>query len=333
MKLASLKPSNNKSDRDGTLIVVDKNLQLAVKVPEIAQSLMIALEDWQTKKPLLEKTYHELCSGEKQIIQNSFPVDFNTLSSPLPRCPQWLDGSAYLSHVRRVRKARGADMPESFLSDPLMYQGACDSFLAPFEDIPLLNNDWGLDLEAEIAIVTDDVAMATPVEQSEQHIKLLMLVNDVSLRNLIPSELAKGFGFIHGKPSGSFSPIAITPDELSDSWSNGKCHLPLLTFLNDTLLGKANAGSDMQFSFNDLISHASKTRKLSAGTIIGSGTVSNNDEKNGVSCLVEKRILEIIRMGNAITPYLTHGDKVHIEMNDSNGNSIFGPIIQNVTQI
>ncbi len=333
MKLASLKQSNEKLNRDGLLIVVDKKLHLAVKVPDIAQSLIHALDDWKTTQPKLQEIYQDLCSGNKSLIKNAIAVDFNLLSSPLPRSPQWLDGSAYLSHVRRVRQARGAEMPESFLTDPLMYQGASDSFLAPFDDIPLQDNDWGLDFEAEVAVITDDVAMATPIEQAEQHIKLIMLVNDVSLRNLIPAELAKGFGFIHGKPSGSFSPIAITPDELSDSWAKGKCHLPLHAFLNDTLLGQANAGTDMQFNFNELISHASKSRRLAAGTVIGSGTVSNNDESKGVSCLVEKRVIEIIKTGHAITPYLTHGDKVHIEMNDIDGNSIFGPIIQNVKQI
>ncbi len=212
-----------------------------------------------------------------------------------------------------------------------MYQGASDCFLAPFENIPLIDEQWGLDFEAELAIITDDVPMATTPQQAQPHIKLLMLVNDVSLRNLIPSELAKGFGFIQGKPSSSFSPVAITPDELDDKWFDGKCHLPLITHLNDKLLGEPNTGKDMQFNFNELISHAAKSRCLSAGTIIGSGTVSNADESKGVSCLVEKRVIEIINTGHATTPFLVNGDKVHIEMHNEQGDSLFGPIIQNVT--
>jgi len=328
MKLASLKAKN--SQRDGTLIVVDKNLKNAVKVPDIAHTLISALENWSKLAPKLITIYDELCAGK---ISDSFPVDYNLLSSPLPRSPQWLDGSAYLSHVRRVRKARGAEMPESFLHDPLMYQGASDSFLSPFEDIPLKDFDWGLDYEAEIAIITNDVPMSVQSKDSETHIKLIMLVNDVSLRNLIPSELAKGFGFIHGKPSSSFSPIAITPDELEDKWLGGKCHHPLCSYINDTLMGQPNAGQDMQFGFHELIEHAAKSRRLAAGTIIGSGTVSNSDEQNGVSCLVEKRVIEIIKSGSATTSFLTNGDTVKIEMKDNDGNSIFGPIIQTVATI
>ncbi len=324
MKLASLKTNNN---RDGSLIVVDKKLLIAIAVPDIAPSLIVALENWEDCNPKLSKVYQNLCQGK---IKDSFSLDINDLTSPLPRSPQWLDGSAYLPHVKRVRKSRGAEMPESFLSDPLMYQGASDCFLAPFEDIPLIDEQWGLDLEAEFAIITDDVPMTTTTQQAEPHIKLLMLVNDVSLRNLIPAELAKGFGFIQGKPSSSFSPVAITPDELDDKWADGKCHLPLITHLNDKLLGEPDTGSDMQFSFNELISHAAKSRCLSAGTIIGSGTVSNADESKGVSCLVEKRVIEIINTGNASTPFLVNGDKVHIEMHDDQGDSLFGPIIQNV---
>ena len=230
MKLATL----NRNGRDGTLIVVDHPLKQAVIVADIAPTLIAALESWQSAHPKLESVYQSLCQGD---IKNSFDLDTRQLLSPLPRSPQWLDGSAYLSHVRRVRKARNAEMPDSFLTDPLMYQGASDTYLTPTEDIPLVDEKWGCDFEAEIAVVTDDVPMGLTVVEANKHIQLLLLVNDVSLRNLIPSELAKGFGFIHGKPSSSFSPIAITPDELGDNWYDGKCHLPLLTHLNDELFG------------------------------------------------------------------------------------------------
>lgn len=324
MKLASLK----NGCRDGQLIVVDQKLQQAVSVPDIADTLLQALEQWDEVVERLLQVYTAL---NNHNIKNSFPLNTRQLLSPLPRCPQWLDGSAYLPHVRRVRKARGADMPDSFLTDPLMYQGASDSFLSPEENIPLADESWGCDFEAEVAIITNDVPMGINNNAAAEHIKLFLLVNDVSLRNLIPAELAKGFGFLHGKPSSSFSPVAVTADELGSYWSEGKVHLPLISTLNGKKQGAPNAGTDMQFNFPTLIAHASKSRRLSAGTIIGSGTVSNADETKGQSCLVEKRVLEIIQHGEASTPYLSVGDEIRIEMLDENNASIFGAIKQQVT--
>lgn len=325
MKLATL----NNGTRDGSLIVVSKDLKKAYKPESICSTLIQALENWELTHDLLQSVSDDLNNG---LIKNSFRLDHTKLSSPLPRTYQWLDGSAYLSHVRRVRKARNAEMPESFLTDPLMYQGNSDSFLGPYDDIPLLNQDWGADFESEVAVITRDTPINTSKDEAEKYICLLMLVNDFSLRNLIPAELAKGFGFIHGKPSGSFSPIAITPDELGDAWKSSKLHYPLKTWLNDELFGQPNAGTDMQFGFDELVSHASKTRCLSAGTIIGSGTVSNDDESTGASCLVEKRVIEIARTGEAFTPFLTFGDRIKIEMHDSDNKSIFGAIQQEVVK-
>ncbi|MBL1276399.1 MAG: fumarylacetoacetate hydrolase family protein [Ectothiorhodospiraceae bacterium] len=342
MKLASLKQGG----RDGALLVVNKDLTRAVKVSTLlspslsppsststtlTDTLILAVENWREVYGLLNNIYQHLCEeSDQDVIRNSFPLDFHQLSSPLPRSPQWLDGSAYLPHVRRVRKARGAEMPESFLTDPLMYQGASDTYLSPLEAIPLCDEDWGCDFEAEIAVITDDVPLGIKSHSAHEHITLIMLVNDISLRNLIPNELAKGFGFLHGKPSSSFSPIAVTPDELDGSWENSKVHLPLCTYLNDRLMGEPNAGDDMQFNFSELIAHAATSRSLAAGTIIGSGTVSNADEKKGVSCLVEKRVIEIVKSGKATTPFLKHDDIVRIEMRDTRGHNIFGSIEQRV---
>jgi len=325
MKLATL----NDGSRDGCLIVVSKNLKTGFKVESICPSLIVALENWGKTKDLLESVYTDLNNNN---IKKNFRIDSTKLLSPLPRCYQWLDGSAYLSHVKRVRKARNAQMPDSFLTDPLMYQGNSDSFLSPYENLPLIDEEWGADFESEVAIITDDTPMNCSSTNAKDHICLLMLVNDYSLRNLIPAELAKGFGFIHGKPSGSFSPVAVTPDELGDSWKDCKIHLPVKTWLNDNLFGEPNAGKDMQFGFDTLVSHASKTRSLSAGTIIGSGTVSNEDESVGASCLVEKRVIEIAKYGETRTPFLRFGDKVKIEMCNANGDSIFGAIEQKVTK-
>ena len=248
------------------------------------------------------------------------------------RAYQWADGSAYVNHVELVRKARGAEMPESFWTDPLVYQGGSDSFIAPRADIPLASEDWGIDFESEIAVVTDDVPMGVSAENAASHIKLLMLVNDVSLRNLIPAELAKGFGFFQSKPSSSFSPVAITPDELGDKWQDTRVHLPLITHLNNELFGKPNAGVDMTFNFAELIAHVTKTRPLGAGAIIGSGTISNYDRSAGSSCLAEKRMLEVIAEGKAVTPFMGFGDRVRIEMLDDAGHSIFGTIDQQVVE-
>jgi len=325
MKLASLK----KGGRDGTLIVVSKDLKNACKVPNIANTMQELLENWENTAPALEEIYISLNNDD---CKDSFKIEEEPLSSPLPRSHQWLDGSAYVNHVELVRKARGAQMPESFWTDPLMYQGASDSFTGPHDNITIESEEWGIDFESEVAIITDDVPMGIDAFETEKHIKLIMLVNDVSLRNLIPSELAKGFGFVHGKPASAFSPVAVTPDELDGSWHDSKLNLPLITYLNNEIFGQPNAATDMTFNFAQLISHAAKSRFLGAGTIIGSGTVSNLDRSKGSSCIAEKRMLEIIESGEAKTDFLKFGDEVQIEMKDSKGSSIFGEIKQKVVK-
>ncbi|MBD9424640.1 fumarylacetoacetate hydrolase family protein [Pseudomonas sp. PDM15] len=322
MKLASLNLG-----RDGELIVVSRDLTRAVKVPQIAATLQAALDDWEVKRPLLESVYQRLNDG---LIDESFVFDQADCHSPLPRAYHWADGSAYVNHVELVRKARGAEMPESFWHDPLMYQGGADSFIPPHAPIQMADEAWGIDLEAEIAVITDDVPMGATAAEAGEHIRLLLLVNDVSLRNLIPGELAKGFGFYQSKPSSSFSPVAVTPDELGETWKDGKVHRPLVSHINGALFGQPNAGVDMTFNFPILVAHAAKTRPLGAGTIIGSGTVSNYDRSAGSSCLAEKRMLEIIEQGEAKTPFLKFGDRVRIEMFDAAGQSIFGAIDQAV---
>jgi fumarylacetoacetate (FAA) hydrolase len=322
MKLASLNLG-----RDGELIVVSRDLTRAVKVPQIAATLQAALDDWEVKRPLLESVYQRLNDG---LIDESFVFDQADCHSPLPRAYHWADGSAYVNHVELVRKARGAEMPESFWHDPLIYQGGADSFIPPHAPIQMADEAWGIDLEAEIAVITDDVPMGATAAQAAEHIQLLMLVNDVSLRNLIPGELAKGFGFYQSKPSSSFSPVAVTPDELGETWKDGKVHRPLVSHINGALFGQPNAGVDMTFNFPILVAHAAKTRPLGAGTIIGSGTVSNYDRSAGSSCLAEKRMLEVIEQGEAKTPLLKFGDRVRIEMFDAAGQSIFGAIDQAV---
>jgi fumarylacetoacetate (FAA) hydrolase len=320
MKLASL----NTGGRDGTLIVTNRALTRYIAVPQIAPTLQQALEHWSVCQPQLQEIYCELNEGTIE----GCPLDFYNLSAPLPRAYQWLDGSAYLSHVERVRKARGAEMPASFREDPLMYQGGSDTFIGPRDAIHAADEAWGIDFESEVAVITDDVPLGTSATDAADHIRLLMLVNDVSLRNLIPAELAKGFGFIHGKPPTAFSPVAVTPDELGDHWRGSKLHLPLVTDLNGKQFGNPNAGEDMQFSFAQLIQHAVKTRPLGSGTIIGSGTVSNTDLSRGCSCLAERRVLEIIEAGEATTPFMKYGDTIKIDMLDLDGNSIFGSIEQ-----
>jgi fumarylacetoacetate (FAA) hydrolase len=324
MKFASLRSSS----RDGILVLVDRELNTAFPAGQTgARTLQAALDDWARIAPRLETLYLDL----NQDDLDAFPLNPFALASPLPRAYQWLDGSAYLSHVERVRKARGAPMPANSLTDPLMYQGNSASFLGPRDPIGIADETWGLDFEAEIAVVTDDVPMGvTPEEARASHIKLVMLVNDVSLRNLIHQELAKGFGFLHSKPGSAFSPVAVTPDELGDAWDGGKLHLPLITHLNGSLFGKPNAGEDMQFDFPALIAHAARTRKLPAGTIIGSGTVSNTDPTRGCSCIVERRVLEQLESGAVKTPYLQPGDQIRIEVLDSAGHSLFGAIEQQV---
>ncbi len=324
MKLATL----NNGKRDGALVVVSRDLSRAVRVPQLAATLQAALDEWAELAPKLTAVYQQLNDG---TCADAFPFDETACLSPLPRSYQWADGSAYVNHVELVRKARGAEMPESFWHDPLMYQGGSDSFLPPRGVIPMGSEEWGIDFESEIAVITDDVPMGISPQAAASHIKLLMLVNDVSLRNLIPGELAKGFGFFQSKPSSSFSPLAITPDELGDDWRDGKVHLPLETHLNGALFGAPDAGVDMTFNFYELIAHAAKTRPLGAGCIIGSGTVSNYDRSRGSSCLAELRMLEIIESGQATTPFLRFGDTVSIAMQDRNGMSLFGTILQRVT--
>jgi fumarylacetoacetate (FAA) hydrolase len=321
VKLGTLKTGG----RDGSLIVVDRNLEVAVAVPEIAPTLQAALDRWTETAPQLESIFQSL---NQRQVQNFFGLNADNLAAPLPRAYQWLDGSAYLSHVELARKARGAEMPPELKSDPLMYQGCSDVLLGPREPILAKNEQWGIDFEAEIAVVTDDVPMGVSTSAAAAHIKLVTLVNDVSLRRLIPAELAKGFGFLHSKPPSSFAPVAVTPDELGAEWDGARIHLPLVTHLNGALFGQPDAGSDMHFDFPRLIAHAAQTRPLGAGTIIGSGTVSNSDRSRGSCCLVERQMLEIIEHGKATTDYMRFGDRVRIEMMDPKGRSIFGAIDQ-----
>lgn len=323
MKLASLKSDS----RDGRLVVVDRGLNRYFPAERVGLlNLQSALERWADAAPRLETLYRDLNRGDLEGL----PLDPAALAPPLPRAFQWLDGSAYLSHVARARKARGADMPPGFQEDPLMYQGGSARFLGPHDPIELPDEDWGLDFEAEIAIVTDDVPRGVTAEGARAHIRLLMLANDISLRNLIPPEIAKGFGFLHGKPGPAFSPVAVTPDEAGDAWDGGRLHLPLLSHRNGELFGRPEAGEGMHFDFGALIAHAARTRPLPAGTLIGSGTVSNADAARGCSCIVERRMLEQIEWGQPRTPYLRHGEHLRIEMLDRNGDSLFGAIAQEV---
>ena len=321
MKLATLKNGT----RDGELIVVSRDLTKAVRVTEIARTLQEALDNWVTVSPKLQTCYDELNKNE---LKNTIEFLKQEIASPLPRAYQWADGSAYVNHIELVRKARGAEMPENFWHDPLMYQGGSDTFLGPRDDILFLDENWGVDFESEVAVITTDVPMGATITQAEKSICLLMLVNDVSLRNLIPNELAKSFGFFQSKPSSAFSPVAITPDELGTAWDGKKVHLPLITHLNGKLFGAPDAGVDMTFDFPTLIAHAAKTRALGAGCIIGSGTVSNYDRSKGSSCIAEKRMLEMIANGKPSTPFLKDGDRVKIEMLDQHQQSIFGAIDQ-----
>ncbi len=323
MKLASLKAGG----RDGTLVVVDRILERAVAVPDVAGTLQAAVDDWPRAAPRLETVYARLNQG---AFSRAFDFHSAELAAPLPRAYQWVDGSAYLHHMELVRKARGTTLPEDHRKDPVLYQGGSDGFLGPVDPIRLADDSWGLDFEAELAVITGDVPQGTPAEGAGKHILLLMLVNDVSLRNLIPGELAKGFGFYQSKPASAFSPVAVTPDELADAWDGGKVSLPLLSHLNGRLFGCPEAGEDLTFDFPALIAHASRTRGLSAGTIVGLGTVSNRDRQRGASCIAEKRAQEMIDQGRPETPYLRPGDRVRIEMTDAGGHTIFGAIEQRV---
>jgi fumarylacetoacetate (FAA) hydrolase len=323
MKLASINQG-----RDGVLIVVDNQMQRYVSATEIAPNLQAALDNWDNCKEPLAALYLQLENGE--IDSQAFNSEI--CASPLPRAFQWADGSAYVNHVELVRKARNAEMPSSFWTDPLMYQGGSDSFLGPREDIAVADEAWGIDFEAEVAVIVGDVPMGISSSEATKYIQLVMLVNDVSLRNLIPGELAKGFGFFHAKPSSAFSPVAVTPDVLGNAWDGAKLHLPLRAILNGDLVGEPNAGVDMTFDFGQLIAHAAKTRPLCAGTIVGSGTVSNLDRSKGSCCLAEVRMLETIANGSATTEFMSFGDRIQIDMLDDNGQSIFGEIDQKVTK-
>jgi fumarylacetoacetate (FAA) hydrolase len=333
MKLATLKVGG----RDGTLVVVSRDLVTCQRVPRIARTLQAALDDWAAVAPRLEQVYEALNAGTAPQAESFIAEQCH---SPLPRAYQWADGSAYLNHVELVRKARNAELPASFYGDPLMYQGGSDCFIGPCDPIRVLSEDWGIDLEAEVAVITGDVPMGASTGRAAEAIRLLMLVNDVSLRNLIPGELAKGFGFFQSKPASAFSPVAVTPDELGSAWEDSRLHLPLLVTLNDSAFGKPNAGEDMVFNFAQLIAHAARTRELSAGSIIGSGTVSNKQgglhgssiANGGVGycCVAEVRMYETIEQGAPATPFLQFGDTVRIEMTDADGASIFGAIDQEV---
>jgi fumarylacetoacetate (FAA) hydrolase len=328
MKLASLK-----AGRDGRLVVVSRDLARCTPAGSIAPTLQSALESWSDAAPRLRTLADDLESG--RIEGRHF--DQSACAAPLPRAYQWLDGSAYVTHVELVRKARGAELPERFWTDPLMYQGASDGFVGPREPIEATSEDWGIDLEAEVAVITDRVPMGTSAVRAAEHIRLVLLVNDVTARALIPEELAKGFGFVHGKPASAFSPVAVIPDELGAVWRDHKIHLPLLSHVNDVPLGRPNAGVDMTFDFARLIAHAATTRHLAAGTIIGSGTVANDAarEQNstlGSSCLAERRMLETLWYGAPRTQWLKFGDRVRIEMLDGDGRSIFGAIEQDVVR-
>jgi fumarylacetoacetate (FAA) hydrolase len=325
MKLASLKEGG----RDGSLIVVNRELSRAVRVPQIASTLQRALEDWSVTAPRLNAVYEQLQSGADSVEgQAVFAFDTAALAAPLPRAYEFVDGSAYLPHVERVRRARGATVPESFYVDPLMYHAVGAGFYGPNDPVRVPDEAFGIDLEAEVVVVTDDVPMGVSAEAAAGHIQLVGLINDVSLRNLIPDELAKGFGFLQSKPRSTLSPVFVTPDELGEAWQDSKVHLPLLSHINGEWFGAPEAGVDMQFNFAQLIAHAAKTRPLVAGSIVGSGTVANEDEGKGASCLAEKRMLEIIREGKPSTPFMKFGDRVRIEMLDREGRSIFGAIDQ-----
>jgi len=325
MKLGSLKEGG----RDGSLIVVSRDLTRAVRAKGIASTLQAALDDWSSSAPRLNALYAELNDGK---ATDAFELDMAALAAPLPRAYEFVDGSAYLPHVERVRRARGAEVPESFYTDPLMYQATSAGFLGPRDPVVVTSEDYGIDLEAEVIVVTDDVPMAATPGQAAAHIQLIGLVNDVSLRGLIPGELAKGFGFLQSKPRSALSPVLVTPDELGDAWQGEKLHLPMRTWINEQWFGEAECGVDMQFDFGQLVAHAAKTRPLTAGTVVGSGTIANEDTSKGASCLAEQRTVETLRDGKPSTPFLKFGDRVKIDVTDSAGKSIFGSIEQTIAR-
>jgi fumarylacetoacetate (FAA) hydrolase len=323
MKFATYKDGS----RDGQLVVVSRDLASAHYATGIATKLQQALDDWNFVSPQLQDLYTTLNSGK---ARHAFPFDPALCMAPLPRAYQWADGSAYINHVELVRKARNAEVPESFYSDPLMYQGGSDDFLGPCDDARFADEAWGIDFEAEVAVITGDVAMGTPAESALEGVRLLMLANDWSLRNLIPAELAKGFGFFQSKPATAFGPVAVTPDELGDAWSGGRVHLTLQSSWNGRKVGMCEAGPEMTFHFGQLIAHIAKTRNVRAGSIVGSGTVSNKDWSKGYSCIAEKRAIETIESGAPATEFMKFGDTIRIEMKGRDGLSVFGAIEQKV---
>ena len=325
MKLATLKDGS----RDGTLIVVSRDLKRAQKADHVAPTLQAALDDWNYLLPFLSEVANEL---EMKQANRSFELDPRQLMAPLPRAHQFADGSAYLIHAELIRRSRKQELSADFKKDPLMYQGCSDPLLGPCDDIAVASEEYGIDLEMELGVITGDVPMGTARDSAGEHIRLLLLLNDVSLRGLVPAELAKGFGFFHGKPPSSFAPVAVTPDELGDAWDGRRAHGPVRAWVNGELLGEPDAGSDMHFDFPRLIAHAARTRPLSAGTIVGSGTVSNRDRKKGAGCLFERRAEEILKSGKATTPFLKFGDRVRIEMLGPDGKTMFGAIDQAVVQ-
>ena len=326
MKLATYKDGS----RDGQLVVVSKDLTLAHCVNGVATRLQQVLDDWNFLSPQLDDVYVSLNHGK---ARHAFSFEPRLCMAPLPRAYQWCDGSAFINHVELVRKARNAEVPASFYTDPLMYQGGSDDFLGPCDKAVFASEDWGIDFEAEIAVITGDIALGTEPQQALDGVRLLMLANDWSLRHLVPGELAKGFGFVQSKPATAFSPVAVTPDELGAAWSGGRVHLKLQSRWNGQRVGLCDAGNEMTFHFGELIAHVAKTRNLRAGSIVGSGTVSNKDWSCGYSCIAEKRAIETIESGTPQTEFMKFGDTIRIEMNSNDGQSIFGAIDQDVTPL
>jgi len=325
MKLATYKDSS----RDGQLVVVSRDLSTAHYATGIAGKLQQVLDDWNFMSPQLQDLYETLNNGK---ARHAFPFEPSRCMAPLPRAYQWADGSAYINHVELVRKARNAEVPESFYSDPLMYQGGSDDFLGPCDDVVVASEDFGIDFEAEVAVITGDVPMGATPAQALEGVRLLMLANDVSLRNLIPNELAKGFGFFQSKPATAFSPVAVTPDEVGDAWDKGRLHLTLQSTWNGRKVGMCEAGPEMTFHFGQLIAHICKTRNVRAGSIVGSGTVSNKDWSHGYSCIAEKRAIETIEDGKPKTEFMKYGDTIRIEAKGKDGQSVFGAIDQKIVE-
>ncbi|MBY0411628.1 MAG: fumarylacetoacetate hydrolase family protein [Burkholderiaceae bacterium] len=329
MKLATYKDGS----RDGQLVVVSRDLGTAHYATGIASKLQQVLDDWGFLSPQLQDLYDQLNSGR---ARHAFPFDPAQCMAPLPRAYQWADGSAYINHVELVRKARNSEVPESFYTDPLMYQGGSDDFIGPCDDVVVPSEAMGIDFEAEIAVITGDVKMGVTADQALNGIRLVMIANDVSLRNLIPAELAKGFGFFQAKPATAFGPVAVTLDELGDTWEHGRLHLPVVSTWNGRKVGQCDAGPEMTFHFGQLIAHLAKTRNVRAGSIIGSGTVSNKgidkdgrtEWPKGYSCIAEKRCIETIQNGQPSTEFMKFGDTIRIEVKGKDGSSIFGAIDQ-----